>query len=115
MKALIIVNESPWGSSLGVTALRMTESLGTTGAQIAAVYFREEGVYHAQAGRAADSGTPDLFEAWQSAARQAGFPLLVCSSAARRRLPGPCAGLYREAGLAEVMELFADSDRVITF
>jgi tRNA 2-thiouridine synthesizing protein D len=115
VKVLIIVNESPWSSTLGVTALRVAEAFGAAGLDIAAVYFREEGVYHAQPGRATDSGTPNLFEAWQSAARQAGFPLLVCASAAQRRLPGPCEGEYREAGLAEVMEFVAACDRVVSF
>jgi sulfur relay (sulfurtransferase) DsrF/TusC family protein len=55
LKILIIVNESPWSSSLGVTALRMVRAVSADKAQIAAVYFREEGVYHAQRGRAVDN------------------------------------------------------------
>jgi len=115
VKILIIVNESPWGSSLGVAAFRMVGALAGDKAQVSAVYFREEGVYHAQPGRATDHGTPDLFTQWQLLAEQKGFPLLVCSSAAQRRMGQPCTGLYREAGLAEVMELLASSDRLVTF
>jgi len=112
---LIIVNESPWHRSLGVTALRMARAVQAAGAQILAVYFREDGVYHAQKGRATDSGTPDLFEEWQTLSRLAGCPLLVCTSSAQRRLTQTCSGLYREAGLPEVLELLSSSDRVVSF
>lgn len=115
MKILIIVNESPWGSSLGVTALRVARVIPAEKACIAAVYFREEGVYHAQPGRVTDNGTPDLHSEWQSLAQQHGFPLLVCSSAAQRRMDNAGSSLYREAGLAEVMEILASSDRLVSF
>jgi len=115
VKFLIIVNESPWGSSLGVTALRMARSLLKQKGTISAVFFREEGVYQAQSGRAFDSGTPCLGDEWQLLSKQAGFPLLVCSSAAQRRLKFAPGGEYREAGLVEMMEIMAASDRTVTF
>lgn len=115
MKFLIIVNESPWGSSLGVTALRLARALLEQKAQISAVFFREEGVYQVQPGRAVDSGTPCLGDEWQLLAKHAGIPLLVCSSAAKRRLYGAPEGVYREAGLVEMMEIMAASDRTVTF
>ena len=115
MKILIIVNESPWGSSLGVTALRLTRAMAARDEQISAVFFREDGVYHALPGRAVDNGTPGLADAWQMLAGQGGFPLLLCSSAAQRRFRQAPEGTFREAGLAEMMELMAGSDRVVTF
>jgi sulfur relay protein TusD/DsrE len=115
VKILIIVNESPWGSTLGVTGLRLVRAMLAGKAQIAAVYFRGDGVYHAQPGRVVDSGTPCLCDEWQSLAGAAGFPLLVCSSAAQRRMQEPPGGLFREAGLVELMEIMASSDRVVTF
>lgn len=115
MKILVIVNESPWGSSLGVTALRLVRAMLAGGQQLAAVYFREDGVYHAQAGRAADSGTPCLATAWQSLTETGEVPLLLCSSASQRRFEKTPTGAFREAGLAEMMELMASSDRVVTF
>jgi len=115
VKILVIVNESPWGCGLGVTALRLVRALLAAGEQIVAVFFREDGVYHALPGRAVDSGTPCLAEAWQSLASRDGVPLLLCSSAALRRLEQAPAKGFREAGLAEVMELMASSDRVLTF
>lgn len=115
MKILVIVNESPWGGSLGLTALRMVRTLLGAGEEITAVFFREEGVYQALPGRAVDSGTPCLATAWRTLAREDGVPMLLCSSAAQRRLQNPPAGPFREAGLAEVMELLNSSDRVVTF
>lgn len=115
MKILIIVNESPWGSSLGMTALRLARTLVTAKAGVCAVFFREDGVYQSQAGRAVDSGTVCLAGAWRSLAEQAGIPLLVCSAAAQRRLKEPSQDGFREAGLAEVMEIMASCDRVVTF
>ena len=115
MKILVIVNESPWGSSLGVTALRLTRAMADRGEQISAVFFREDGVYHALPGRTADGGTPCLAEAWQVLAGQGGIPLLLCSSDAQRRLQQAPEGGFREAGLAEMMELMVRSDRVVTF
>ena len=115
MKILVIVNESPWGSSLGVTALRLVRAMVAGGEPVKAVFFREDGVYHAVPGRAVDSGTPCLCGAWQSMARTQGIPMLLCSSAAQRRLEKSPVEGFREAGLAEVMELMALSDRVVTF
>ena len=88
VKVLVIVNESPWGGSLAVTALRLARAMPGQGLDIAAVYFRNEGVYQALAGRAQDSGTPCLRDGWLELSRQHGAPLLLCSSAAQRRLPG---------------------------
>lgn len=115
MKILVIVNESPWGSSLGVTALRLTRAMADRGERISAVFFREDGVYHALPGRAVDNGTPCLSRAWQKLAGQGEIPLLLCSSAAQRRFQQAPEGDFREAGLAEMMELMAGSDRVVTF
>jgi sulfur relay (sulfurtransferase) complex TusBCD TusD component (DsrE family) len=83
--------------------------------RIAAVYFREEGVYQAVPGRITDSGTPPLHDAWLELARQHNLPLLLCSSASQRRLEACPRGGFREAGLAEVLELMSTCDRVVSF
>jgi len=114
VKILVIVNSSPWGSSLGTTALRLVKALAPNGLQVAAVYFRGDGVYQSQAGRAGDTGTPELSGSWLELARQHRFPLLVCRSAAQRRLPEAAGDGFREAGLAEVLELADTCDRVLS-
>jgi sulfur relay (sulfurtransferase) complex TusBCD TusD component (DsrE family) len=119
VKVLVIVNSSPWGGSLGATGLRLVRAMLTWGSghglRIAAVYFREEGVYQAVPGRITDSGTPALRDAWLELARQHGVPLLLCSSAAQRRLEACPTGGFREAGLAEVLDLMSSCDRVVSF
>jgi tRNA 2-thiouridine synthesizing protein D len=119
VKVLVIVNSSPWGGSLGVTGLRLVRAMLKSGSggglRIAAVYFREEGVYQAQRGRITDNGTPALSDAWQDLAAQHGLPLLLCSAAAQRRLEAGPRGGFREAGLAEVLELMSSCDRVVSF
>jgi tRNA 2-thiouridine synthesizing protein D len=115
VKVLVIVNQSPWGGSLGVTAWRLVRALLAGGQEIAAVYFREEGIYQAIPGRAVDGGAADLQAGWLALHREQGVPLLICSSAAQRRLPGPPVEGFRETGLAEVLELTLACDRVVTF
>lgn len=123
MKVLVIVNSSPWGGSLGATGLRLVRAMlqrgprqdGASGLRVAAVFFREEGVYQAVAGRVSDSGTPALRDAWLELARQHDLPLLLCSAAAQRRLEACPRGGFREAGLAEVLDLMDGCDRVVTF
>ena len=85
------------------------------GLEVAAVFFREEGVYQAVRGRAVDGGTPGLQEGWLALQREQGIPLLLCSSAAQRRLAEPPVDGFRETGLAEVLELTLTCDRVVTF
>lgn len=123
MRVLVIVNSSPWGGSLGVTGLRLVRAMlqqgpaeqGVGGLSVAAVFFREEGVYQAVAGRAGDRGTPALRDAWLELARQHGVPLLLCSAAAQRRLGSCPPGGFREAGLAEVLDLMTGCDRTVNF
>ena len=115
MKVLVIVNASPWGGSLGVTAWRLVRAMVADGLEVAAVFFREEGIYQAVGGRAVDGGTPGLHEGWLALHREQGIPLLLCSSAAQRRLPEPPADGFRETGLGEVLELTLACDRVVSF
>jgi sulfur relay (sulfurtransferase) complex TusBCD TusD component (DsrE family) len=81
---------------------------------LSAVFFREEGVYHALAGRSTDAGTPENVKGWTEISKQSQAPLLLCSSSSQRRLESAPAKPFREAGLAELMELMASSDRVVT-
>jgi tRNA 2-thiouridine synthesizing protein D len=112
---LVVVNHSPWGGSLGTTALRLARAMLGEGLSLAAVFFREEGAYHALPGRGSDAGGPALDAAWRELAATHGVPLLVCSSAAARRLPTAPDAPFREAGLAELFELMSRCDRVVSF
>ena len=115
MKILVIVNDSPWGSALPATALRLTRAVLSAGQAIEAVFFRGDGVYNALPGRGSGAGTPDLARQWAALSGSNAFPLLVCSAAAARRLDSAPGDGFREAGLAEVLERMAASDRVVSF
>jgi len=115
MKILLIVNSSPWGSTLAVTALRFARAVVAEGMTVTAVFFREDGIFHAVGSRATDAGTPALSEAWPEFALTNGAELLVCRSSGQRNLAQSLSGPFREAGLAEMMALMAASDRVVTW
>ena len=112
MKFLVIVNEAPWAGSLGLTAHSLTRSLLIKGQQVSAVFFREEGVYHAQEGRAGE-GQP-LHQQWLELGKQYSVPLLLCSSDAQRRFSSADHEGFQEAGLATVLAMLEDCDRVLT-
>jgi sulfur relay (sulfurtransferase) complex TusBCD TusD component (DsrE family) len=44
-----------------------------------------------------------------------GVPLLLCSAASQRRLERAPETGFREAGLAEILDLMNSCDRVVTF
>lgn len=118
MKLLVIVNESPWGGSLAVAALRFVRAARSLGHSVPAVFFRGDGVYHAVAGRMADGGQDTPAAAWVALATP-DTRLLVCSADAARRLDagfGVSTGsVFEEAGLARMWRLAADCDRVVAF
>ena len=115
MKILVVVNESPWGATLPVAALRLARAVVSDDHEIDAVFFRGDGVYNACRGRDTDAGTPDLAREWAAFSEAAGFPLLLCSASASRRLDSAPGDGFREAGLAEALERMAACDRVVTF
>jgi sulfur relay (sulfurtransferase) complex TusBCD TusD component (DsrE family) len=114
MKILLIVNSSPWGSTLGVTALRVARAVIAEDMILSAVFFREDGVFQTRRSRITDAGTPALAESWAGLAADSDTRLLVCSSSSQRNFSDPASDPFREAGLAELMELMANSDRVVT-
>lgn len=115
MKVLVIVNASPWGGSLAVTALRMVRAMLLQGFAIDSIQFRGEGVYNARAGQAADPGTPRFPQAWLDLSGEYGIPLVLCSSASVRRLDPAAQDGFHLAGLPELLERVSGCDRVVTF
>ncbi len=116
MKCLVIVNESPWQTGMSVCALRFVLAAEAAGLQVVAVFFREDGVYHALGGTTADAGTPELTSAWQQFASRSGARLLLCSASCQRRLPPASAAAgFRPTGLADMLEWMLQSDRLVAF
>jgi sulfur relay protein TusD/DsrE len=115
VKFLILVNESPWGSGLSLSACRFITALIDSGSQVSAVFFREDGVYNALQGKVCDAGTPELLVKWEAFSDNYGTRLLLCSSSVQRRINEPASPPFEIAGLAEMLELMASSDRVVSF
>ena len=115
MKFLVIVNESPWGSGLALSAWRFVQAAVDRGIEVPAVFFRAEGVYNAVAPEAGDAETPNLAASWRTMGAENGIRLLLCGSSRKRRLPVPPAGGFTESGLAEMLDLMLTCDRVVSF
>jgi sulfur relay (sulfurtransferase) complex TusBCD TusD component (DsrE family) len=115
VKVLVIVNDSPWGSSLARSALRLSRAMLDGGQSLVAVYFRGEGIYNALPAEAADGGAVAMNQAWRALAAGTGIPLLLCASAVQRRFDSGAPEGFREAGLAEVLERMSGADRVVSF
>ena len=118
MKVLLIVNESPWGSTLANLAVRFLEAARQENVQVAGVFFRGDGVYNALPAEVADAGTRDLCEGWREIAEKHEIDLMLCSASTARRLPRDAAWLpppFREAGLVEMISIMATCDRVVSF
>ncbi len=119
MNILLIVNASPWGSTLANTALRFARAALAAGTPVPAVYFQGDGVYNALPGRVTDAGATDLADGWAALAEDHDVDLLLCSSAAARRWSAKMAELvpaeFREAGLAELVGRLEDCPRVVSF
>ena len=116
VETLLIVNDSPWGSSLPLTALRFAEAAVGQGASLHAVYFQHDGVYNALAGAETDAGTPVLAERWAGLARESGCALWLCSSAAARRLVGDAwRAPFEAVGKARFLEAVARCRRMVSF
>ena len=116
MKCLIIVNESPWQTGLATCALRFAHAAEAVGLQISAIFFREDGVYHALGGTMADAGTPELTSSWRELAARTGARLLLCSASCQRRLPAAASAReFAQTGLADMLELMREADQLVTF
>lgn len=114
MNILLVVNDSPWGSTLALGAMRLARAAVEAGHRLDAVFFRGEGVYNAMGGTATDSSTPDLAAAWTQMASETGARLMVCQSSANRRLNAPLAAPFHASGLAEFIDRLLLADRVVT-
>lgn len=116
MKCLVIVNESPWQTGLATCALRFVQAAEAVGLHISAVFFREDGVYHALGGTMADAGTPELTLCWRELAARTGTRLLLCSASCARRLPAAASTPeFSQTGLADMLELMQEADQLVTF
>lgn len=114
LKFIFVISESPWGSTLPSTALRLASRVLESDHELT-VFFREDGVYNIMQGTASDSGVADLAASWEDLGRNQAAKLLVCQASAARRLGEDPTLPFQSSGLVTLADLLADCDRVITF
>ena len=114
MNILLVVNDSPWGSTLSITALRLARAMLSAGHSLDGIFFRGEGVYNAVGATTGNPASPDLKQAWSTLADDSGAALMLCQSSVERRLESRPDEPFRGAGLAELIDRMATADRVVT-
>jgi sulfur relay protein TusD/DsrE len=119
MDILLIVNESPWGSSLATTAMRFVQAAHQAGNRVIAIFFNNDGIYNAQRGNMSDDGLISPADRWCEIGREKNTPLLLCPAATARRFDQAIIDKlpkeFRQAGLVEMWAIAQDCDRVVTF
>lgn len=128
MKFTLVVYGAPHASEGAASALRFTQALLAAGHSLYRVFFYGDGIHNGSALAAPPQDEQDLLSQWQTLQAKHQLDLVVCIAAAQRRgllseseasrLEKPAANLatgFELAGLAQLAEAAAVSDRVVTF
>lgn len=128
MKFSLAVYSAPHASQSAASALRFARALLAQGHSLYRVFFYCDGVHNGSALVAPPQDEQDLLGAWQSLQAEHGLDLVVCIAAAQRRgvlseseaerlerPSGNLAGGFELAGLGQLADAVAQSDRVVTF
>ncbi|MEW5249854.1 sulfurtransferase complex subunit TusD [Microbulbifer sp. 2201CG32-9] len=128
MKFSLAVYAAPHSSESALTALRFARALLAAGHQIYRVFFYCDGVHNGSGLSAPPQDEPDLLSQWQALQQEHQLDLTICIAAAQRRgllsqaearrLEKPAANLapgFDLAGLGQLADAVARSDRLITF
>ncbi|MCC2615750.1 sulfurtransferase complex subunit TusD [Aestuariibacter halophilus] len=124
----LLVTTAPYDDQGPSTALRFAQSVIKSDHQLAGVFFYAQGVGTANQLLLPPSDESNLHQQWSEFSRQHNVPLQVCVTAGNRRgvvshTEAQEAGLeqynlalpFDQVGLGELMQLLADSDRVVQF
>ncbi|WP_160153591.1 sulfurtransferase complex subunit TusD [Microbulbifer sp. ALW1] len=128
MQFTLVVYGAPHASEGASTALRFARAVLDSGHGIYRVFFYSDGIQNGSALAAPPQDETDLLQHWQQLQGEHALELSVCIAAAQRRgvlseteasrLEKPAANLapgFELAGLGQLAEATALSDRVITF
>ncbi|WP_237056659.1 sulfurtransferase complex subunit TusD [Microbulbifer sediminum] len=128
MNFTLAVYAAPHASQSAATALRFAQALLRQGHQLYRVFFYCDGVHNGSSLATPPQDETDLLPAWQSLQAEHGLDLVVCIAAAQRRgvlseaeakrLERPAANLapgFELAGLGQLADAVAHSDRLVTF
>ncbi len=125
---LILVHSSNYASQSSASALNYAESVINNGHDLKAIFFYQEGVYHANSLTNIPSDELDTSTGFKQLNADHGTPLLLCVTAADKRgivnehheqeqaLPhGNVDPAFTVAGLAEMVTIAAETDRLVQF
>ncbi|WP_444897636.1 sulfurtransferase complex subunit TusD [Microbulbifer sp. SSSA005] len=128
MKFSLAIYSAPHSTQSSSSALRFAKALLEQGHEIYRVFFYCDGVQNSNAIAAPPQDETDLTSEWQALGHQHQLDLVVCIAAAQRRgvlnqreakrLERPAANLaegFELAGLGQLTDAVANSDRLITF
>ncbi|MFC6631774.1 sulfurtransferase complex subunit TusD [Microbulbifer taiwanensis] len=128
MKFSLAVYAAPHSSQSAASALRFARTLLEQGHQLYRVFFYCDGVHNGSAIAAPPQDEANLVGQWQALQKQYSLDLVICIAAAQRRgvlnrreaerLERPAANLaegFELAGLGQLADAVANSDRLVTF
>ena len=128
MNISIAVFGAPYSSQSAYTAYRFARAALEAGNKVSKVFFYQDGVYNGNLLAAPPRDEFDVFSAWRQLHQQHGVELVICVAAAlrrgvldegeARRHDKPAHNLAPEfqiAGLGQLVEMAATSDRLVTF
>ena len=128
MKFTLVIYGAPHASEGAASALRFARTLLGAGHSLYRVFFYGDGIHNGSALAAPPQDEQDLLGQWQQLQQAHRLDLVVCIAAAQRRgllsesealrLEKPAANLaagFELAGLGQLAEAAAISDRVVTF
>ncbi|WP_091385023.1 sulfurtransferase complex subunit TusD [Microbulbifer marinus] len=128
MKFSLAVYSAPHSAQAAASALRFARALLHEGHELYRVFFYCDGVHIGSSLSTPPQDELDLLAGWQALQQQHQLDLVVCIAAAQRRgvlsdseanrLEKPAANLapgFELAGLGQLADAVAQSDRLITF
>ncbi|WP_066964635.1 sulfurtransferase complex subunit TusD [Microbulbifer sp. Q7] len=128
MQFTLVVYGAPHASEGAATALRFARALLQSGHSLYRVFFYNDGVHNGSALAAPPQDEQDLLSQWRELQSHHKLDLCICIAAAQRRgvlstseasrLERPSANLatgFELAGLGQLAEATALSDRIVTF
>ncbi|QIL89114.1 sulfurtransferase complex subunit TusD [Microbulbifer sp. SH-1] len=128
MQFTLVVYGAPHASEGAATALRFARAVLASDHEIYRVFFYGDGIHNGSALAAPPQDEQDLLAQWQQLQQAHNLDLTLCIAAAQRRgvlseseakrLEKPAANIaagFTLAGLGQLAEAAALSDRVVTF
>ncbi len=115
MQFVILITAAPVSQQGAYTAYHYARALLAQSHQLRAVFFYQDGCYHACTQHEETTLHPDLYYAWQQLSTEHGFLLALCRTAATQRAVLHGATAIATSSLAQFIDICQTADRIITF